>query len=378
MTTPEVVVRRVEGRRQLRRFLRFPEVVYRDDPLWVPPVLGELLDRLDPRTGPFYRHGEAECFVALREGRVRGTICVARDEEMNRTTGAKRGIFGFFECLEDYAVAAALFDIAVDWVRARGLSALVGPFHLDYENGYGILVRGRDRPPAVFCGHTPPYYQAMVERYGFVPARGDNLAFAADITRERPEHRRLKRLADNVRRRRTFHIRGARLNEWEEEARRVFHVINRALAHLPDFQPWMWEAFRATLGSLKDLCDPDLVLIAEDAGEVIGWFPGVPNLNEALARIGGVTWPWDYLRLAVGMRRRPACLAAKSLLVLPEYWRTGVGILLFDEMRQRAMAKGYEWVDLSLTSERNPETPRIAQHLGAVEYKRYRVYRLSV
>jgi GNAT superfamily N-acetyltransferase len=218
----------------------------------------------------------------------------------------------------------------------------------------------------------------MVERYGFVPARGDNLAFAADITRERPELRRLKRLADNVRRRRNFLIRGARLNEWEEEARRVFYVINRSLTHLPDFQPWMWEAFRTTLGSLKDICDPDLVLIAEDDSRVVGWFPGVPNVNEALKRIGGVTRPWDYLRLALAMRRRPACLAAKSLLVLPEYWRTGVGILLFDEMRVRAQKKSYEWVDLSLTSERNPETPRIAEHLGAKEYKRYRVYRLPV
>jgi GNAT superfamily N-acetyltransferase len=378
MSENDIAIRRVIGRRQLRRFLRFAETVYRDDQLWVPPVLGQLLDRLDPKTGRFYRHGEAECFVALRGGRIQGTICVAQDIEMNRTTGANRGIFGFFECLEDYAVAATLFDTAVAWSRARGLSSLVGPFDLDYENGYGILIRGRDRSPPVFCGHTPAYYQELVERYGFVPARGDNLAFAADVSRERPEHRRLKRLADNVRRRRGFLIRGARLREWEEEARRVFQVINKALAHLPDYQPWMWEAFRETLGSLKDICDPDLVLIAEDDGQVIGWFPGVPNLNEALQRIGGVTWPWDYLRLAAAMQRRPACLAAKSLLVLPEYWRTGVGILLFDEMRVRARAKGYEWVDLSLTSERNPETPRIAERLGGREYKRYRVYRLSV
>ena len=75
------------------------------------------------------------------------------------------------------------------------------------------------------------------------------------------------------------------------------------------------------------------------------------------------------------MRRRPACLAIKSVVVPPEYWDTGVAVLLFDEMARRAVAKGYRWADLSLTSADNPRTPQLAEHLGAVLYKRYRVYR---
>jgi hypothetical protein len=61
--------------------------------------------------------------------------------------------------------------------------------------------------------------------------------------------------------------------------------------------------------------------------------------------------------------------------VPPEYWDTGVAVLLIDEMARRAVAKGYRWADLSLTSADNPRTPQLAEHLGAVIYKRYRVYR---
>jgi GNAT superfamily N-acetyltransferase len=68
----------------------------------------------------------------------------------------------------------------------------------------------------------------------------------------------------------------------------------------------------------------------------------------------------------------------KSVLVLPEYWGTGVSVLLFDEMARRARAKGYEWVDMSLTSEANPNTPILAERMGAEIYKRYRVYRLRL
>ena len=132
------------------------------------------------------------------------------------------------------------------------------------------------------------------------------------------------------------------------------------------------------LAPFRDIVDPDLILFAEVDGQAVGWFPGIPNLNEAFHRANGLRHPWDYARLWWHMRRQPECLAVKSALVLPEYWGTGVGVLLFDEMAKRAQAKGYKWCDLSLTSEDNPNTPILADRMGAKIYKRYRVYRLMI
>jgi len=72
------------------------------------------------------------------------------------------------------------------------------------------------------------------------------------------------------------------------------------------------------------------------------------------------------------------CLTIKSILVLPEYWGSGIIALFADEMRRRAIAKGFRWIDLSLTSEDNPHTPILADRLGAKLYKRYRTYRTDV
>ena len=88
--------------------------------------------------------------------------------------------------------------------------------------------------------------------------------------------------------------------------------------------------------------------------------------------------PWDYLSLARYARRTPQCLAAKSVLVLPEYWQSGVALLLFDELRTRALAIGYRWIDLSVTSDENPYTPALANLFGGYVYKRYRVYSKSL
>ena len=61
-------------------------------------------------------------------------------------------------------------------------------------------------------------------------------------------------------------------------------------------------------------------------------------------------------------------------MVPPEYWDTGVGVLLFAEMAQRLAAKGYKWADLSLTGEDNTDTFPLAHRMGAKIYKRYRFY----
>jgi GNAT superfamily N-acetyltransferase len=371
-------VRPVRTAAERRAFLRFPWRIYRGDPLWVPPLLPERAKRIDPKQGTFFRRGTAEFFIAWQGGQPAGTICAADDRAVNDQRGLHDCMFGFFECVPDYDVACALFERAAGWGRSRGLETLYGPFNLDYEDSYGILVEGRDRPPALLCGHTPPYYLDFVERYGFKPARGENIAFAIDIDADNEDIRRLKRVAERLRRRGGITIRGARLDHWEEEVDTVLYLLNTATAHLVDFIPWQREALEETLAAFRSIADPELILFAEVDGRPVGWFPALPNLNEAFQHANGLRYPWDYLKLAWHMRRTPKCLTVKSVLVLPEYWNTGVSLMLFDEMARRVQGKGYEWADLSLTSDDNPATPELAERMGARIYKRYQVYRLAI
>jgi GNAT superfamily N-acetyltransferase len=376
MSTLEILP--IRTARERRTFLTFPWRIYRDDPLWVPPLLPERARTIDPERGAFFKRGEAEFFIAWRDGVPVGTICAAEDRPTNAARQMRECVFGFFECIEDYSVAEAMINHVIKWAEQRGLNALFGPFNLDYEDSYGVLIEGRDRPPALLCGHTPPYYPDFMERFGFQPARGDNLAYAIELDEDTPATQRLFRLADRVRKRGGIIIRGADLSHWEDEIDRVHHLLNIALVHLPDHIGWHRDALEALLKPFRSIVDPDLILFAEVKGEAVGWFPGIPNLNEAFIHANGLCYPWDYAKLWWHMRRQPECLAIKSVLVAPQYWSSGVSVLLFAELGRRAKAKGFKWLDLSLTSEDNPHTPILAERMGARVYKRYRVYRLWI
>jgi GNAT superfamily N-acetyltransferase len=373
-----VEIRPVRTKKERRTFLTFPWRIYADDPLWIPPLLPDRAKTIDPERGVFYRRGQAEFFIAWRGGEPVGTISAAEDRVTNERRGKKECMIGFFECVEEDEVAQALFQRAIEWAEEHGLNALLGPFNLDYEDSYGVLIEGRDRPPVLFCGHSPPYYQGLFERFGFQPARSDNIAFEIPTDIDTPETRKLSRIADRLRKRGRIKVRGADLDHWREEVDRVYSLINVALSHLPDSIGWERDALHASMKPFVRFADPELILFAEVEGKVVGWFPGIPNLNEWFQHANGLRYPWDALKLWWASRRQPACLAIKSVLVLPEYWGRGVGVLLFDEMARRVRGKGYSWADLSLTSVDNPFTPELAKRFGAKIYKRYRVYRLML
>lgn len=370
----KVTIQRVDSARDRKEFLTFPWKVYRDDPLWVPPLLPEKQKTIDPEQGVFFKRGEAVFFTAYRDGKPAGTICAGEDPPINRARREAACLFGFLEFLPDREVFSALMNAVRTWGLSRGLTSLYGPWNLDYEDSYGVLVEGWEHPPALMCGHSPPYYQRYLQEAGFHPARPENVALRIDLE-PGPTLDRLHRLADRTAERSAVTIRPADFDRWEEEIDAVHVLLNRSLAHLSDHVGWRRDNLAAMLTPFREIADPEMVLFAEAGGEVIGFLPGLPNLNEILVRINGLRYPWDYLK-AAWLRKFHTftSMTVKSVLVLPEYWNTGAAVLLFSELVRKAADRGYRWSDLSITSIDNPSSVLTAEKLGADIYKRWQVY----
>jgi GNAT superfamily N-acetyltransferase len=365
--------------RARKAFLTFPWTIYHNDPLWVPPLLKDRAKAIDPASGVFFKDGIAECFLALRDGKPAGTLCLAEEKARTRHTGHAECMFGFVEFIEDYSVFRAMFEYAGHWSAARGMTALYGPYNLDREDARGILLEGRDRPPALLCGHHPPYYRHYFEQYGFQKMDDDSVAYAVDIDLENPRIQKLARVAERVRRKNpNFHVRSANWADIDAEIDRIVDLQNRGLGHFEGHVPYTRTDIEAMIMPILHLVDAELVLFAEVDGKPAGFFPGVPNFNEVLIHLNGLRYPWDYLRALRHRNDQPKCIAIKSIVVAPEYWETGLSLLLFDEMAKRAAARGYHWADLSLTGETNPDTRPLAVNMGARVYKRYRLYRMEI
>jgi GNAT superfamily N-acetyltransferase len=127
---------------------------------------------------------------------------------------------------------------------------------------------------------------------------------------------------------------------------------------------------------MRSLLDPDLVLFAEVDGKPVGFCGAIPDINRALIHLNGRLFPFGWLKLWWYMRRIDV-VSFKLMGVLEEYRRRGIDALLYLELVKAVFAKGYQWMDGSLTSELNLMVNFLAGRLGAERYKHYRIYQIE-
>ena len=166
-----VVVRPITSARDLERFIAFPYDLFRGDPVWVPQLRMDVRTMLSRTKNPFFEHSEAEYFLAERNGDVVGRIAAINNRAHIDYYHDTTGFFGFFECVDDQAVASALFAAAAAWLKGKKLTVMRGPTSFSTNDECGLLVEGFDTPPTLLNPHNPAYYVRLVEGAGFVKTK---------------------------------------------------------------------------------------------------------------------------------------------------------------------------------------------------------------
>ncbi len=169
--TERLRVHAARDRRDLKRFIDLPYRLHARDPVWVPPLRRDVELLLSRSKNPFFEHAEAEYFLAERDGEVVGRIAAISNRLHNETHGDRVGFFGFFESIDDQAVANALLTAAADWCRKHGHDVLRGPASFSVNDECGLLVDGFDAPPALMMPHNPRYYMSLLEHAGLTKAK---------------------------------------------------------------------------------------------------------------------------------------------------------------------------------------------------------------
>ena len=372
----DVTVRPVRSRADERRFIDFIYAHYRGYQHWVAPLRLERRKLIDTRKNPFYRHAERELYLAERAGRVVGRIAAIVNHGHNRHHRDRVGFFGFFESVDDQAVASALLDAARGWLRARGMEAMRGPANPSVNDEYGLLVEGFGMPPAVMMPYNPPYYAALLEGCGLRKAK-DLYAFRG-VTQETLDQPKIQRANEVFRKRSGLTCRSLVMKDFPAEIERIKGVYNRAWEDNWGAVPMTDEEFDALAKDLRLIVRPELVVLAETAGgEVAGFGLALPDINMALTenRNGGLLRGlWHLLT----RRSRIDRIRILVLGVLPEYRRTGAAGVLFYELANHTRELGYSRAEASWILEDNLMMIRAAEAMQGVRDKTYRIYEQAI
>lgn len=364
----------VRSRRDRREFVELPFRLHANAEQWVPPLRLERRLFLSPRFNSWFRHAEAQLFLARRDGRVVGRISAQIDRNFNAYQRNDWGMFGFLELEDDPDVMRALLDAAAGWLRERGRDRMVGPMDFTMNDEAGVLIEGHDRQPFVKQPWHPPHYQRLCEQAGLDKAV-DLLMWELYIEGRGNIHPSIVELAEKLEPEHGIRIRKMSRRHLRRELDLFAETYNEAWKDNWGFTPYTKEDLDTYAKDLQLVFDRNWFMVAEkvDTGEAVGIAITVPDINQVLARMNGRLLPlgwWHFLR-----RRKIVDRVRVGFLgVKPEYQHTGVAAAFYIEHFDMAEVTPQKWGEMGWILETNEAMNRGMEGMGGKVVKKYRVY----
>jgi GNAT superfamily N-acetyltransferase len=366
-------IRPVSSRRDLSRFIRLPWRIYRNHQLWVPPLVYERKRFLDRGKNPFFTHGEAEYFLAWRDGEPVGRITAQIDHDFNDFHKNEWGMFGFFESEDDPEVAAALLETAAEWLRARGRDRMVGPMDFTMNDESGIVIEGHDLPPRIKQPYHPPYYLGLMEGAGMQKAM-DLYVYNLEVEDRDKVLPIIWELDEKLEPEHGIKLRHMRKRDLQAELDRFLEIYNIAWSKNWGFVPIRREEMEHTAKEMRPILDEDWMMACETAdGETVGIALTIADINQVLKRMNGRVLPFGWLKF-LWYRPKIDRLRVGFLGVKPEYQHTGVAAAMYAEHFRVAARKRQSGGEIGWILETNTAMNRAVEAMGGRIVKKYRVY----
>lgn len=373
----KIKVYRVTTFQDEQAFLDLPKRIYQDDPNWVPPLRKSIAEIFTP-DNPFFKYGELERFLAVREGEVVGRIVSAINRNLIEVEKTEVGLFGFFECVEELKVAQVLLETAQQWLLERGMKVVRGPINLSTDQLCLFLTDGFNSPPMFNTTYNPPYYPQFMEQLGWHKAKNAvGYIMDMDIVPSKPLRRGYE-IAKKAGL--TFRRINTDSNRFEAECQQIYHLLLDSYADTGwsySYSPPTEMEFLRNANQLRNSIDLNGVWIAEDPtneNQMVGVIVGIPDYNMVLRHLNGSLNWWGKLKF---LWYRRTINQARVILIasLLSYRRKMVSLaLIFLILKHGQKAKKYRRAELSWVWEDNLPSRKLIEASGGKVYKSYCLY----
>lgn len=367
-----IVIKEATSKGDIKRFVTLPLKLYRGDPFYAPPLIGEMLRHLSERN-PFFKRAKVKHFIAFRDGEAVGRVSAIVNYGHLEFHRDSVGFFGLFECIDDKEVSKALFDSVRDFLREHNLKVMRGPMNLSTNEECGFLYEGFDSPSMIMIPYNPPYYNELAEHYGMRKAK-DLYCYIAEVPTQLPN--RIERIA-NFAERQGIRARKVEMRNLREELYAFMEVYNQAWSENWGFVPITKDEVDYMARKLKPIAISDLVIVAEKDSKPVGFFGAIPDFNEVLRKLGGRLTPLNLIK-ALYLRRKIKSVRLLLFGVKREFRHKGVESVMIREAFRGAAKYGFEKCEFSWILEDNYDTINLTQIVGARKYKTLRIYEIEI
>jgi GNAT superfamily N-acetyltransferase len=366
-----VSIREVKGRKDLARFIRFPFSLYRGSRYWVPPLLFDERNTLDPAKNPAYEHCRVRLLLAEEDGRLLGRIAAIINEKYIQKWGNKYCRFGWLDFIDDPRVSAALLGAVEGWARENGLEAVHGPMGFTDLDREGMLIEGFEELGTYSTYYNHPYYPRHLEALGYAKD-ADWIEFYIQAPKEIPE--KVVRIQELVLKRGRLKLVEPKLKILVRYAQKIFSMINEAYADLYGVVELTPKQIDMYVKQFFSFLHPAFTkVVIDDKDQVVAFGLAIPSISRALQRCQGRLLPFGILHLLWAMKH-PRLIDMMLVAVKPEYQARGLPAILMSEITRNCLLLGVRGAETNPELESNTQVQAIWKHYDSRQHKRRRCF----
>ena len=374
-----VTVTRVQNKRAFKEFLHFPLTLYKDMPAFVPPLLMDDADTLDPKKNPAYEFCDAAMYLAFKDGKLAGRVAAIVNRKANAAWNHDEVRFGWFDFIDDREVSKALLEAVEAFGRERGMTTILGPLGFTDFDPEGMLVEGFEYLSSMALHHNWPYYKDHMEALGYAKDV-DWLEYRIYIGDTIPD--KYIRVAKVVEERYGLKLRKITKREVRKTdvGYKLFDLINETYSSLYNFTVLPKKMVDKYVGFYLGVLDLKFVSLVEDKDHnIVGFGVVMPSITRALKKCNGKLFPFGWFHILRAMYWKYEENFEMLLIgVKPEYQKKGVNSIVFVDLMKELLKGGFVYGESNAELEANLDIRSQWGDLEVKECKRRRVYKKAV
>ncbi|MDO5772247.1 MAG: N-acetyltransferase [Bacteroidales bacterium] len=373
-----IEIRKIDTKCGLKKFVKWGIDLYKDNDCFVPPLVMDDVNTLDPKNNPAFDFCESIYFMAYDNGKPVGRIAGIINNVVNEKTGKKTLRFGWVDFIDDTRVSEALFRAVEVWGRSKGMEEIVGPLGFSDMDPEGMLVEGFDQEGTMATIYNYPYYPKHLEAMGF-EKEADWVEFRMTVPDGIPE--RYQRISDIIKRK--YELSTPKYTSAKklvkDYGQEIFQLINEAYSELYGYSPLTPRQINRYISMYIPVLRLDNIsLIVDKDKKLIGVGIAMPSMSKALIKCRGRMFPFGWIHLLKALRGQNDVVDLLLVAVKPEYQSKGVNSLLFTDLIPCFIKNGYKFAESNPELELNQKVQSQWGYFETRQHKRRRAFRKSL
>jgi hypothetical protein len=373
-----IEIKTVESKKDLKRFIKFPFEIYKDNEFWVPPLIMDDMELFNPKKNPAYESAETHLLMAYKNGKPVGRIAGILSHAANQKYNTKNLRFGWFDFIDDFEVVQALLNAIEKWGKEKGMETITGPHGFTDLDPEGALVEGFDQLATISVYYNHPYYPGLIEKYGLAKEI-DYVEFKSIPPHETGIPEKLLRIGEKIKERSGIKIyKFKNRREVMRRAKEIFYLLDEAFEEIYGSVPLSEKQIMYYVKKYIGFVNKDLVKLAVDENnQAIGFMITMPNLSKAFQKAKGKLFPFGWFHILRALSHYEVIdfyLAG----VKKKYRGAGVDLLMVLDIVQVALQKGFKYSESNPELETNKKVQAQWKYFNPTQHKRRRIYKKSI